>query len=285
MQRSDFRFFERLRVRWAEIDAQRIVFNGHYLMYLDTAVAGYWRALGVPYAETMARFDGDLFVRKAELEYLASARYDDVLDVGIRCARVGTSSSLFLGGVFREQQLLVSGALTYVFADPHGAASKPVPRELRELFEGLRARREHGRRARRHLVGARRRRPPIRTQVFIAEQKIPATWSGTTPTTPRSTPWPTTASARRSPPGACSSTCPASRRSGGWRSPPARGTAASAAPCSRRCSARRASAASARRCFMRSSAPHPSTSGPGFVRRGPEFDEAGIAHVEMLRVL
>ena len=23
----------------------------------------------------------------------------------------------------------------------------------------------------------------------------------------------------------------------------------------------------------------------GFVRRGPEFDEAGIAHVEMLRVL
>src|SRR5436190_12114912 len=88
MQRSDFRFFERLRVRWAEIDAQRIVFNGHYLMYLDTAIAGYWRALGMPYAETMARFEGDLFVRKAELEYMASARYDDVLAIGIRCARV-----------------------------------------------------------------------------------------------------------------------------------------------------------------------------------------------------
>ena len=73
MQRSDFRFFERLRVRWAEIDAQKIVFNGHYLMYFDTAVAGYWRALGVPYAQTMASFDGDLFVRKAELEYMASA--------------------------------------------------------------------------------------------------------------------------------------------------------------------------------------------------------------------
>ena len=24
---------------------QKIVFNGHYLMYFDTAVAGYWRAL------------------------------------------------------------------------------------------------------------------------------------------------------------------------------------------------------------------------------------------------
>ena len=30
-------------MRWAEIDSQKIVFNGHYLMYLDTAVTGYWR--------------------------------------------------------------------------------------------------------------------------------------------------------------------------------------------------------------------------------------------------
>lgn len=30
--RHDFRFFERLRVRWAEVDLQQIVFNGHYLM-------------------------------------------------------------------------------------------------------------------------------------------------------------------------------------------------------------------------------------------------------------
>ena len=30
--RADFRFFERLRVRWVEVDPQKIVFNGHYLM-------------------------------------------------------------------------------------------------------------------------------------------------------------------------------------------------------------------------------------------------------------
>ena len=95
MKSSDFRFLERLRVRWAEIDAQKIVFNAHYLMYFDTAVAGYWRALAMPYAQTMERLAGDIFVRKASLEYHASARYDDVLDVGVRCARVGTSSMLF----------------------------------------------------------------------------------------------------------------------------------------------------------------------------------------------
>jgi YbgC/YbaW family acyl-CoA thioester hydrolase len=42
MKRSDFRFLHRLRVRWAEIDMQKIVFNGHYLTYLDTAVTAYW---------------------------------------------------------------------------------------------------------------------------------------------------------------------------------------------------------------------------------------------------
>ena len=41
MKRADFRFREPLRVRWAGVDLQKIVFNGHYLMYVDTAVAGY----------------------------------------------------------------------------------------------------------------------------------------------------------------------------------------------------------------------------------------------------
>ena len=43
--RADFRFFHRLRVRWAEVDMQKIVFNAHYLMYFDTAISDYWRAL------------------------------------------------------------------------------------------------------------------------------------------------------------------------------------------------------------------------------------------------
>jgi YbgC/YbaW family acyl-CoA thioester hydrolase len=72
-QRTEFRFLDRQRVRWAEVDMQKIVFNGHYLMYFDTAVAGYWRALAMPYAATMAYPGGDLFVREATVEYEGSA--------------------------------------------------------------------------------------------------------------------------------------------------------------------------------------------------------------------
>ena len=173
MTRTEFRFFDRLRVRWAEIDAQKIVFNGHYLMYFDTAVAGYWRALALPYAQTMAQLEGDLFVRKATVEYEASARYDDVIDVGIRCARIGNSSILFQAAVFRQDRRLVTGELVYVFADPHTQTSKPVPPSLRSALLGF----EAGEPMVEVRVGdwATLRTPAaaIRTEVFIDEQKIP----------------------------------------------------------------------------------------------------------------
>ena len=174
MNRTDFRFSERLRVRWAEIDAQKIVFNGHYLMYFDTAVAGYWRALAMPYAETMAQLEGDLFVRKATVDYLGSARYDDVLDIAIRCGRIGSSSMLFSGAVFRADRLLVSCELVYVFADPRTQTAKPVPPALRAVLEGF----EAGEAMLETRVGAWQelgaRAQAIRTRVFIEEQNIPA---------------------------------------------------------------------------------------------------------------
>ncbi|MDP3822768.1 MAG: YbgC/FadM family acyl-CoA thioesterase [Burkholderiales bacterium] len=174
MNRKDFRFSERLRVRWAEIDAQKIVFNGHYLMYFDTAVAGYWRALAMPYAETMAQLEGDMFVRKSTVDYLGSARYDDVLDIAIRCTRIGSSSMLFSGAVYRADRLLVSCELVYVFADPHTQTSKPVPPTLRAVLEGF----EAGEPMLETHVGTWQelgeRAQAIRTQVFIEEQNIPA---------------------------------------------------------------------------------------------------------------
>lgn len=118
---------------------QKIVFNGHYLMYVDTAVAGYWRALALPYHETMEALQGDVFVRKATLEYEASARYDERLAVGIRCGRIGKSSMVFQTAVFRDDRVLVHGDLVYVFADPHTQTSRPVPDALRSAFEGFEA--------------------------------------------------------------------------------------------------------------------------------------------------
>ena len=139
LTQSDFRHLERMRVRWAEVDMQQIVFNAHYLMYFDTAVAGYWRALALPYQATMQALGGDLYVRKATLEYEGSARYDDQLEVGIRCARIGNSSMHLRAAVFRGAQRLVLGDLVYVFADPVSQTARPVPAALREAIYGFEA--------------------------------------------------------------------------------------------------------------------------------------------------
>ena len=132
--RASYRFFHRLRVRWAEVDLQKIVFNPHYLMYVDTALADYWRSLALPYEQSLHAMGGDLFVRKSTLEFHASAVYDDVLDVGLRCARVGNSSMQLVSGVFRGDDLLVGAELVYVFADPVAKVSLPVPQILRDLL-------------------------------------------------------------------------------------------------------------------------------------------------------
>jgi YbgC/YbaW family acyl-CoA thioester hydrolase len=137
--RSDFRFREPLRIRWAEVDMQKIVFNGHYLMYFDTATGGYWRAMAMPYHETMSLLGGDLYVRKATVEYLGSALRDDTCEVALRCERIGNSSILFRTALFRGDTLLVHGELLYVFADTTTQTSRPVPPMLRQALHEFEA--------------------------------------------------------------------------------------------------------------------------------------------------
>ncbi len=174
MNRQDFRFFHRLRVRWAEVDMQKIVFNAHYLMYFDTAVADYWRALALPYEEAMHLLGGDLYVKKATIEFNASARMDDRLDVALKCTRIGNSSMLFSGAIFRAEELLITCELVYVFADPATQTSRPVPQALRGILLGY----EAGEAVINVKTGGWNElgsdAGSIRTRVFVQEQKIPA---------------------------------------------------------------------------------------------------------------
>ena len=174
MKREEFRFFHRLRVRWAEVDMQKIVFNAHYLMYFDTAVADYWRALALPYEEAMHQLQGDLYVKKATVEFHASARMDDRLEVALKCARIGNSSMLFQGAIFRGEELLITCELVYVFADPATQTSRPVPGPLRETLTAYEAGEpmlqvKTGSWAELGTDAGR-----IRTEVFVREQRIPA---------------------------------------------------------------------------------------------------------------
>lgn len=173
MKRQDFRFFHRLRVRWAEVDMQKIVFNAHYLMYFDVAITEYWRALAMPYDDAMHQLGGELYVKKAGIEFNASARMDDQLDIGLRCERIGNSSMTVQGAIFRGEQHLISGELIYVFADPATQTSRPIPDALRALLTGY----EAGDAVTTVRTGAWAElgadASVVRTSVFVDEQRIP----------------------------------------------------------------------------------------------------------------
>ena len=134
MAREDFSFFHPLRVRWAEVDMQGIVFNGHYFTYFDVAFTVYWRATGLPSVLQQAKDGRELFARKASIEYQAPARFDDVLDIGVRCAGFGRTSVRFVIEIHRGDEHLISGELVYVYADTAVRKGVPFPEEWRAVL-------------------------------------------------------------------------------------------------------------------------------------------------------
>jgi acyl-CoA thioester hydrolase len=134
MSRQDFHFFYSLRVRWAEVDMQGIVFNGHYLTYFDVAFTEYWRATGLPDVIVQARDGRELFARKSTIEYHVPACFDDMLDVGVRCTNIGNSSMRFALEIHRGNDHLISGELVYVYADTALRKSESLPELWRETI-------------------------------------------------------------------------------------------------------------------------------------------------------
>jgi YbgC/YbaW family acyl-CoA thioester hydrolase len=137
MPRDDFRCAHSLRVRWAEVDMQKIVFNGHYLTYIDTAIAEYWRAIELAYPEGyVERYGNDVYLRKATVEYLGSARYDEMLTILVRVSRLGRTSMTFAFEIYNDQPVpLVTAELVYVNADPKTMKAAPLPEDVRSRVE------------------------------------------------------------------------------------------------------------------------------------------------------
>ena len=141
MARADFAFFHTLRVRWSEVDMQKVVFNGHYFNYFDVAVFESWRAMvdaGVKAQGESLRpqFEGwihNIYVVKASAEYHAPAHWDDQLDIGVRAARLGRSSMRTVIEIHRGEEHLISGELIYVYKDPVVNAPAPLPDRFRQM--------------------------------------------------------------------------------------------------------------------------------------------------------
>lgn len=130
--RDAFAFFHPMRVRWGDADAQGVVFYPRYFDYFDVAMTEYMRRMGFEGSVL-----GEFLTVHAEADYRGSARWDDEIEVGVRCTRLGRSSMTLAFGVFRGGDILTEGENTYVHVDPEAHTSEPLPEELVESILGF----------------------------------------------------------------------------------------------------------------------------------------------------
>jgi|TARA_B110000438_G_C15295049_1_gene428605 acyl-CoA thioester hydrolase len=141
MPRSEFKFSFPFRVRYSEVDGQKIVFNAHYLTYFDTAITEYFRALAYDYMGQVDRIGEDFHTVKTLVEYRKPISFDQEIDVLVRTSRMGRSSLTFDLQIYPKgvDDMLASGEVVWVNTDQTTHRSVPVPAELVErlvAFEG-----------------------------------------------------------------------------------------------------------------------------------------------------
>ena len=127
--------------RYAEIDQQGVVFNGHYLTWFDEASTSFFVHIGLPYHQ-LTSGGVDVKVVHAELDYVASVRWRDVVRVAVVCEATGrTSFTLRFDALRRDpdsdgavEQLAVRGRNVYVVVSTTDWAKREIPEELRRAL-------------------------------------------------------------------------------------------------------------------------------------------------------
>ncbi len=142
MARSDFRFSFPKRVRFAEVDAQAVVFNPRYLEYFDIGLVEYWRAAGL-YTGAGLAGGPEAHVVKAVVEFRAPILLDELVAICVRCSRIGTSSMTVqfeIHGGNSGEDLRASGEEVHVVVAEARGRPSPVPADVIAKFEAYEGR-------------------------------------------------------------------------------------------------------------------------------------------------
>jgi acyl-CoA thioester hydrolase len=131
-RKPPFRYAAYTRVGFSETDAQGVVYYGRYLPYFDLARTEYHRHLGRVTLEGV-----DFAMRATTVEYLAPARFDDLLEVFVRVARIGTTSITYDHAAYRIDEdgsdtLVATSSATLVCIALDERRAVPVPDLFRD---------------------------------------------------------------------------------------------------------------------------------------------------------
>ena len=110
--------------------------NANYLMYFDTTITEYFRALGYDQQADAKKTAVDFHVVKSLIEYKAPVRFDQEIDVGARVARIGNSSLVFELAIFLKDSIdaLVTGEIVWVYTSQQTHRPVPIPESIKAII-------------------------------------------------------------------------------------------------------------------------------------------------------
>jgi acyl-CoA thioester hydrolase len=137
-RRAGFRWFKTVETRWEDNDMFGHVNNVVYYSYYDTAVNRYLMEVC-----GFDPFGGDVldFAVESGCRYHRPVSYPDIVDVGIRVGRLGTSSVRWEMAVFRagEDLAAADGFFVHVFVERASQRPTAIPGGIRAGLDALRS--------------------------------------------------------------------------------------------------------------------------------------------------
>jgi acyl-CoA thioester hydrolase len=135
-RRENYREFIEIPTRWMDNDVYGHVNNVVYYSYFDTAVNGFlMRAAGLDYNSS----DAVGVVAKTGCSFHGEISFPDILDIGFRVSRLGTSSVTYEIGIFRQgsEAPAATGHFVHVYVRHGEMTPVPIPDKARAALEKL----------------------------------------------------------------------------------------------------------------------------------------------------
>ena len=135
-RRPPFKYAALSRVWFSDTDAQGVVYYGRYLPYFDHARTEYHRKVG-----GLVLASAELVMRACQVEYLAPARFDDLIESFVRVSRIGRTSMTYAFAAYRlpDETLMVTATQVLVLVDLETRRPTPLPDNLRAQIAAFEA--------------------------------------------------------------------------------------------------------------------------------------------------
>ena len=134
--RSAYKVFRTINTRWMDNDAYGHVNNAVYCSWFDTVVNAHLIEQG---ALDIHRSDTIGLVIETQCNYFAPVEFPQIVEAGLRVARLGTSSVRYEVGLFiqGEPMTAAKGHFIHVYVDRQGRKPVQLPAQLKSVLEKL----------------------------------------------------------------------------------------------------------------------------------------------------